>query len=101
MRLLGFIFAIWILALNFLPCADSFAISGEKAKTELTTQHQGDDHNDTCSPFCHCACCAGFSINHAISSLSSSPLIASKNFYSYLPDNLIEISLPIWQPPKL
>lgn len=101
MRLLGFILAILILALNFLPCADSCAIKGEKVKSEITTQHQGDDHNDTCSPFCHCACCAGFSINHVVTALSSSPLISSKNFYSYLPDNLIEISLPIWQPPKL
>jgi hypothetical protein len=78
-------------------------IKNEKAKVEIskpdTEQHT--DHNDSCSPFCTCSCCAGFSINHSITSFSILDLTLPNNYSSFLPSNLIRISLPIWQPPRL
>ena len=95
--------AIIILIQSWTPCKDStFAKNGEK-RTEFSTssQQRSKDHSDTCSPFCQCSCCAGFSINHTVASVSTMDLGADRNFAVYLPVDIIEISLPIWQPPRL
>lgn len=105
MRIIAFILAFIVLALSCLPCADgAYAMNAGMAKSELIkepTQQNDQDHNDACSPFCHCTCCAGFSINHSVVSINVLILLPSKSFSSYLSDNTIEISLPIWQPPQL
>ncbi len=93
------------LILSILPCADEGSAMKEcKVKTEFTEQHNEQDHpehNDTCSPFCHCTCCAGFSINQLFATESSLILIDSKLYTSYLSEDLFEYSPPIWQPPQL
>ena len=92
-----------VLALSCMPCTDEASdIETANAKTEFAkpVSDQDNNHDDACSPFCYCSCCAGFSINHSIATVASLP-ICSKNFSSYLPGNLIEISLPVWQPPKI
>lgn len=97
--------AFMVLALSCLPCADdAFSMSIGEAKTELVkraTQENDQDHNDTCSPFCQCACCAGFSLGHGVTSISTPFFYGDKSYIFYLPENLLEISAPIWQPPKL
>ena len=96
--------AFLVLTLSLVPCADKGMTKYEgKVKTEITksTQQKGDPKQDDCSPFCHCTCCAGFSNSHLIANYTSLSLISPRVFSSYLPDNLIEISLPIWQPPKI
>jgi hypothetical protein len=97
--------AFLVLALPVLPCADDgSAPDADKAKTEIVKQqgHQEEqEHNDTCSPFCHCTCCAGFSINHFFTAVSPLVHIDSKSYISYLPENIIKISYSIWQPPKI
>jgi len=85
-----------------MPCADAgAAIKDSKAKTELTKTADQQDHDDSdsCSPFCHCACCAGFSINHTVAALSKVPAYSESHKTSYLPSEVIEIVSPIWQPP--
>ena len=105
MRILTFILAFIILSLSCLPCADdAIAMKADGAKAELVKipiQQDDKDHDDACSPFCQCACCAGASLNHSINSIHSGSIICPKQFTSYLPLDIIEISLPIWQPPKL
>ena len=87
-----------------MPCADDVcAIKNEKAKTELSASgsQQEKDHNDSCSPFCICNCCAGFSVNHSLASVNILDFASCRNFASYLPENIVEISLPVWEPPRI
>ena len=105
MRIIVFVLAFIVLALSCLPCADgAYVLNVDKTKAELVkalTQQNEGDHNDACSPFCHCTCCAGFSINHIFTSVNSVNFLPAKNFTFYLQVNINEISLPVWQPPQL
>jgi hypothetical protein len=104
MKSLAFILAFMVLALSCMPCNDDeCAMEAGKNKTEFAKQTPGQDkdHTEDCSPFCHCSCCAGFSINHGMATGNLLPVICANNFSSYLPENLIEISIPVWQPPKI
>src|SRR5687767_3435406 len=67
----AYIMAILVVALSCLPCADGGTTSG-KANTELVggSEHEDDDHEDSCSPFCQCSCCAGFSISHLVAGIT-------------------------------
>jgi hypothetical protein len=99
----AFIMAVIVLLQSWMPCNDAvFAIKDVKAGAAISAAPQQDDteHTDSCSPFCQCACCAGFSLNYTIASVASPFLTSKKVFASYLPDHLIEVSNPIWQPPK-
>lgn len=104
MKIIAFIMAFVILALTVMPCADQDnAENDSRTKTELSKSNQQKDspQQDDCSPFCHCTCCAGFSINHFIASISYLSPYQGKAVPAYLPSAVIEIALPIWQPPKL
>ena len=88
-----------------MPCADA-AIdtkeTGTKYETVKHSEHQNRDNKaDDCSPFCHCACCAGFSINHFIAVLTHTPKYESDPTSSFLPSDVIGIASAIWQPPQL
>jgi hypothetical protein len=105
MKFFAFIMAFLVLVLPVLPCADDESNGdGGKAKIEIEKQDsQQDDqeHNDACSPFCHCTCCAGFSINHFFIASSYLMLFDSKLYTSYLPENITNASYSIWQPPRI
>jgi len=104
MKFFALIMAFLILAISVMPCADSQVLSAkEGAKTELvkTGKQQDNPIQDDCSPFCQCSCCAGFSINHFIASVTTTPHLLVNPTSSFLPLEVIEVSLPIWQPPQL
>jgi hypothetical protein len=103
MKFLAFIMAILVLALSVMPCADTNAMIDNHAKTELTqaSPQQHNQSSDVCSPFCHCACCAGFTITHFTSSFTVIPVPVNKQLNSFLPSEVIDITLPVWQPPQL
>ncbi len=103
MKIVALIMAFLVLALNVMPCADGAAIHDGKAKSEIakTTDPQNHNDADACSPFCHCSCCAGFSINHFIASVIIIPPYGSNSSCSFLPADIIEVALPIWQPPQI
>jgi len=99
-----FILAFWMLGLSCLPCADAFAAGHDEIKTEMLKsddQQEHNDHEDACSPFCHCACCANYSMSNPQSFIAALPSFDNKSYTSYLSDNIIEVSLPVWQPPKI
>ena len=102
MKFIVSILAVLVLALSCLPCADDASMLG-KAKTESTsaTDEQNGDHEDDCSPFCQCSCCAGFSIDHLVAEISYDNNYNNRFYTSFLHSEIIEISLPIWQPPQL
>ena len=102
MKIFALIMAILVLALSIMPCADGGANESEATTIVKKANHQqSDPQQDDCSPFCQCSCCGTFSPNHSITTLSYIPscLIISKS--SFLPANIIEVALPIWQPPQL
>ncbi len=100
MKLFAFIMAFLVLTLSALPCADIIT-DGQQTIEIATNQSQPDqDHNDACSPLCHCSCCAGFSLNHFIPSLINNSLILSNVSHSFLSSDVIQIAATIWQPPN-
>ena len=105
MKIFAFIMAFLVIGISCLPCADGdFAISTSKMKAEqvVTTPLPEDaNHNDECSPFCQCSCCASISIKY-ISSIIAEPFCKDDRlFIVHKPNNIIQVSLPIWQPPQL
>ena len=87
-----------------MPCADAgLVFNNGKSKSEITKTTDQKDHDDAdaCSPFCHCSCCAGFSINHFIATLTIIPPYSSTTRSRFLPADSIDVDLPIWQPPQI
>jgi len=102
MKFFAFIMAFLVLALSIMPCADKDnAINAGKTEITKASNHQGDLQQDNCSPFCQCACCAGFSINHFIASITITESYKNKKQAVFLPADILDIALPIWQPPQL
>lgn len=108
MRLTAAILAILILILSCLPCADMEAMPVSNPGTNSTLSIPGNEHSqnhddiDLCSPFCHCACCAGFSIMQTPAILPQRIEVATSSLYvDFSSAEVIEISLPVWQPPQL
>jgi len=105
MRFTAFILAILVLVLSCLPCADADSMTICKAdiqKEVKNNSQQKDHHADLCSPFCHCACCASFSvINKDVVIPQRIEIPVCSSFVEFQSAEIIEISLPVWQPPKL
>lgn len=104
MKLIAFIMALLVLVLSVLPCADSaFAMKADKAETELikSAHQESVPHEDACSPFCICSCCAGFSILYPLSKIEFAVSRHKPDHTSLLTAPVFKIALPIWQPPQL
>jgi len=104
MKIIAFVIACLVLVLSVMPCADEISIEARNNEsTEITKaahQHE-DNHQDECSPFCQCACCAGLSIHHTKPSLVAIPFFSNSDATGFLPANTVGISFSIWQPPRL
>jgi hypothetical protein len=96
--------AILVVSLSVMPCADeAVAMNQKEIKTEISkATHPHDVPNqDICSPFCHCACCSAITLIPFISINNTQPAICGKTETSFLPSVIIDITLPVWQPPQL
>ena len=94
--------AIIVLVQSCMPCTDVFANKPVKASAEITkTRESKEANNECCSPFCQCACCAGFTFTfYPVPSITPVPEVCPQ--YTELNTrSIIEVSLPIWQPPQL
>jgi len=91
-----------MLTLPVLPCADeNFMVKASETKISLHDhQQEGDHHDDACSPFCHCTCCAVFSVNH-YSADASLLIIQCRSYISFVPGDLFQYASPVWQPPQI
>ncbi|MBS1921237.1 MAG: hypothetical protein JST17_13375 [Bacteroidetes bacterium] len=92
------------MTLHCIPCGDNvFAFGEGKIKSEISQSSSNREplHSDACAPFCTCSCCAGFSIHQYSAVFNYTPVSGVTYFSSYAPGDLIEVSLPIWQPPQL
>lgn len=64
MKIWLILFSVYLLGLNFVPCADEISSqqSQETVVSEMEMQQDETEHSqhnmfDDCSPFCHCHCC--------------------------------------------
>jgi hypothetical protein len=106
MKLVAFIMAIIVLVLSCMPCMDEGVdMKVIKDKKELSKSHnqqeEDEDHSDACSPFCTCSCCSGFSPVYSFAAIATLFPACSTNYCSLYISSVIEISLPVWQPPQL
>ncbi|HTN47225.1 MAG TPA: DUF6660 family protein [Flavipsychrobacter sp.] len=108
MKLLCSILAVMILVLSCIPCTDTegFTIQrGDVAAVQKADVNpdQSSEHQDLCSPFCQCACCAiAFALPiPAIPQVSFRVSVPEQLFASYLQQKPVGIAVPVWQPPRL
>lgn len=105
MKVTAIFLTMLLFALNFIPCRDAVATSAtnECTSIELPGSHnESKDHtDDNCSPLCICSCCS-------VAPLPSPSIVVETIVGSVHPvlasiytDQLLDISLPIWQPPQL
>jgi hypothetical protein len=102
MRIFCILLSIYFLTLSALPCTDE-QVGAEKQDTELTVAgHTSHDHEqETCSPFCICACCGVsvfLSMNTCEIRITEVPV---NNSIPFVSGQVLEVPQSIWQPPKL
>ena len=108
MRLLCLLFSIIILLQSGLPCKDEaiHPVVTQFSKTHKTSdinkgKKSESDQKDDCSPFCVCNCCSTSYVQQ-IHSVLAVPFLNYKSDYpSPKPSKFTDVSLPVWQPPKL
>jgi len=94
--------AVMVLAMSVMPCADDVnAMSKEKTEFKQATHQQDNPISKVCSPFCQCSSCVGFTISHSPSLFPVITPTVNKQISSFLPSEVIDITLPVWQPPQL
>jgi len=104
MKFFTLIFSVYILALSILPCGDQRDCNqSEQTAITATTDHENHNHEqETCTPFCICACCGSvFSNLYYPATLSLFVPTSSKNLPVYQNAFVREIYFNIWQPPKI
>ena len=105
MKVFALFMACLVLLLSVQPCADndeSTILTFTNTKTANDpAQHEDKTHNDNCTPFCHCSCCAGVSIDHIVTDIVQPYLHLTNAFLPSLATDLLQVSLPVWQPPCL
>lgn len=93
-----------VLVLSCTYCIDGASVmKGDKQKETIVKKSDNSTNNqrDNCSPFCQCSFCPGFYISKFINSSELIVFQTSTQFCVLHSNNLIGISLPIWQPPQL
>ena len=85
-----------------IPCADACENNSHEIKFSLqSAQDHHEEHNDTCSPFCTCSCCAQqitFN-NFPTLSFASPQIVLTFSFFKQL--FISSFLSAIWQPPKI
>ncbi|MFZ6011664.1 MAG: DUF6660 family protein [Bacteroidota bacterium] len=106
MKVIRFIFALYVLFLAVYPCSDSnTCVDEQKAGVALIAS---DDHahtsneQDSCTPFCICSCCAAHIQLHKAADISFALLIHNTQLTTlYQEKPLLNTSNSIWQPPRI
>jgi hypothetical protein len=101
MKLLHIFLSIYILALSSLACTDA-DVSHVSSVSEISAAQSSDSHEDeTCSPFCICACCGSVAVHFSEKApVKHQEFIFNRYFLSQESD-VIDISFSVWQPPKI
>lgn len=105
MKVTAIFLTILLFALNFIPCRDAVDLAPKSGHTavELPGSHNDSDKHadDSCSPLCICSCCSLASMPSPVIVVDNIIERAHPEFVSMYAGQLLDISLPIWQPPQL
>ncbi|SHL47615.1 hypothetical protein SAMN05444266_103452 [Chitinophaga jiangningensis] len=102
MKLLVYIFSLYLLVLSCIPCNDALAAVPGISLTTISTApaEQHADHVDFCSPLCVCSCC-----NVQLTTVSHWQYVVIHPQQQYIyPVYTASIAIAgsnaIWQPPR-
>ena len=111
MKLLLYIFTIYMIALSLVPCGDGgggvinfidYFAGIERTEHSDHEQHSNDCGDDLCSPFCVCSCCSTVFDAPAKLPLRIYPPTptpeGTPTYFTHLISSSFNHS--IWQPPK-
>ena len=105
MKIVNYIFSIYLIVLSCLPCADMEMDSTSHFSKEIssnTDKHSHDNENDACSPFCVCNCCGNqnFACNMHYNFVFFKNTLDAKvpGYKSMITCNYFG---SIWQPPQI
>lgn len=105
MKVTAIFLTILLFALNFIPCRDAVAANTKSSHSavELPGSHNDskDHDDDSCSPLCICSCCSLASMPSTTIVVETLDEKAHPVPASVYTSQLLDISLPIWQPPQL
>ena len=103
-KIIAFIFSLYILLLSGMPCTDAQDCNLPTTTQVSATQSHDNHQHETehCPPLCHCSCCSV--------AVSKMPLLAftyvkptfvvKENFSFYKSHHLTGFLEAVWQPPK-
>jgi len=104
-RIFAYILVIIVLVLNLVPCADTHDHAGAPVAASLSSADHTKGHEipvqDACTPFCHCSCCASSVVLKLIVGLNPPFSIPQTSTAAHFDGRSIDVSLSVWQPPKL
>lgn len=105
MKWFSYILSVYLLVLSCLPCADQEPVHSLQAQTQVSAdahRHSPIHLEDSCTPLCICTCCSGFTLQtNNFTHFQHIQLTGRPEFRVYTPENWLDLSYSIWQPPKL
>jgi hypothetical protein len=102
-KVIYFIFSIYILSITVYPCGDDRDIALDQNSSAVSTAgHDHDAEQDFCSPFCICACCTAHIQIINVVAIAADNLVHNTELNTpYVERPVIDNGDSIWQPPKL
>lgn len=104
-KVIRFVFALYVLFLAVFPCSDVRSQSREdtiEAISLIQTSQENDLQEDICTPFCICACCATHIKVTASTGPNGSGVIHNTKAKIPYVENMVSFdSNNIWQPPRI
>lgn len=106
MRVFLIIWSVYLLGLSLAPCSDTLnGCEPVEESTPYENHNHSNDADDSCTPFCHCACCSISLTVYNFNSLTvNEPLTIiiphTEPFWTYSESHSSYFG-SIWQPPKI
>jgi hypothetical protein len=98
-----FLLATYLLILPLVPCGDKQECNEASSKTQLSTsEHQEhEEENESCTPFCYCACCSTITTDLRIT--LEPELVTWVSTFEFTHSSALQPlrSYGVWQPPRL
>lgn len=106
MRVIRFLFAMYVLALAVYPCSDKETCADERKAGIVLVDNSNHAHSgseqDVCTPFCICSCCAAHIQLSHLADISIINLVHNTKVITlYFEKPVLDNAKAIWQPPKL
>jgi hypothetical protein len=102
MKFFAFLFSLYILTLNCLPCGDSRECDVQKEQNVSSTPGLEHGHeSEACTPFCTCACCASAGFYAQLVITKGATPVFERMCFQHINDDFQSYDLKdVWQPPR-